>query len=73
LLSRSALLLVFVQIALGVGILMSFRNEVVTTLHVMFGAALLVVNTLLMYRAAYSASASKHVVANNMRTVEAGR
>ncbi|MBI2794084.1 MAG: COX15/CtaA family protein [Ignavibacteria bacterium] len=41
--------LVIAQIALGVLVLQTLRNEVVTTLHVMIGVALLAMNTVLMY------------------------
>jgi cytochrome c oxidase assembly protein subunit 15 len=41
--------LVVAQITLGVLVLQTFRNEIITTLHVMFGVALLAMNTLLMY------------------------
>jgi len=41
--------LVVVQIALGVGILWTFRGELVTTMHVMVGVALLVSNAVLMF------------------------
>lgn len=42
-------LLVIVQIALGAGILWTFRGELVTTMHVMIGVALLVSNSILMF------------------------
>lgn len=48
-LGRSVALLVVVQIALGAGILWTFRGELVTTLHVMIGVALLVSNSILMF------------------------
>lgn len=41
--------LVVVQIALGAGILWTFRGELVTTMHVMVGVALLVSNAVLMF------------------------
>lgn len=41
--------LVVVQIALGAGILWTFRGELVTTLHVMIGVALLVTNAIVMF------------------------
>jgi cytochrome c oxidase assembly protein subunit 15 len=41
--------LVVVQIALGAGILWTFRGELVTTMHVMVGVALLVSNSILMF------------------------
>ncbi len=44
-----AALLVAVQIALGAGILWTFRGELVTTLHVMIGVALLVTNAIVMF------------------------
>ena len=49
-----SLLLVFAQIGLGVAILLTFRNEIVTTMHVMTGAALLAVNTLLLYSTSHA-------------------
>ncbi|MBC8125449.1 MAG: COX15/CtaA family protein, partial [Candidatus Kapabacteria bacterium] len=42
-------LLVLVQIVLGAMILWSFRGELVTTLHVMTGVILLILNTITMY------------------------
>lgn len=53
-------LLVIVQIALGAGILWTFRGELVTTMHVMIGVALLVSNSILMFsiRRATSVAAS---------------
>lgn len=43
--------LVVVQILLGAGIVWTARGELVTTLHVMVGVALLVLNTITMYSA----------------------
>lgn len=45
----AAALLVFVQILLGAAILWTARGELVTTLHVMTGVALLVLNTITLY------------------------
>lgn len=42
-------ILVVVQMALGVFVLLTFRNEIITTMHVMTGVALLGMNTVLMY------------------------
>ncbi len=44
-----AAVLVFVQILLGAAILWTARGEVVTTLHVMTGVGLLVLNTITLY------------------------
>lgn len=44
-------ILVFVQILLGASILWTARGELVTTLHVMVGVALLALNTLVFYSA----------------------
>lgn len=44
-------LLVFVQIVLGASILWTARGELVTTLHVMVGVALLALNTIVFYSA----------------------
>jgi cytochrome c oxidase assembly protein subunit 15 len=46
-----SVLLVGVQIALGAGIVWTARGELVTTLHVMVGVMLLVLNTITMYTA----------------------
>lgn len=45
----AAALLVVVQIALGAGILWTFRGELVTTLHVMIGVLILVSNAVIMF------------------------
>lgn len=47
--SLLAVLLVLVQIVLGAMILWTFRGELVTTMHVMTGVALLVLNSVTMY------------------------
>lgn len=48
-LGMAAPVLVVIQIALGAGILWTFRGELVTTLHVMVGVLLLVSNSVLMF------------------------
>jgi len=44
-----AAILVLVQILLGAMILWTYRGEIVTTMHVMTGVALLLLNTITMY------------------------
>ena len=58
--------LVFVQILLGAAILWTARGELVTTLHVMTGVALLVLNTITLYISSGSRSPERiphHAVA----------
>jgi cytochrome c oxidase assembly protein subunit 15 len=48
-LGAAVALLVVLQIALGAGILWTFRGELVTTLHVMIGVVILVSNAVIMF------------------------
>ncbi|RPI68263.1 MAG: hypothetical protein EHM43_05380, partial [Ignavibacteriae bacterium] len=51
--------LVLVQIMLGASILWTARGEIVTTLHVMVGVALLALNTIVFYAANGGTSTAK--------------
>ena len=62
--------LVGVQIALGAGIVWTARGELVTTLHVMVGVVLLVLNTITMYTAFRSPVA--HTVHDSAHTLQTG-
>lgn len=54
--------LVLVQILLGASILWTARGEIVTTLHVMVGVALLALNTIVFYAANGGTSTAKETV-----------
>ena len=62
--SRVSALLVIVQILLGAGILWTARGELVTTLHVMVGVSILMLNGITMFtilRQPVSASSAEHL------------
>lgn len=65
-----SVVLVGVQIALGAGIVWTARGELVTTLHVMVGVMLLVLNTITMYTAFRSPVA--HTAHDSAHTLHAG-
>lgn len=65
-----SVVLVGVQIALGAGIVWTARGELVTTLHVMVGVMLLVLNTVTMFSAFRSPVA--HTAHNTAQTLQTG-
>lgn len=70
--ATAGLVIVFVQIYLGVQILLTARGELATTLHVMCGVVLLVLTTITMYNSYRLYAFARRVPSNVPQSVRGG-
>lgn len=71
--ANAGILLVVVQIVLGAGIVLSGRDEIITTLHVMVGVVLMAISNVMMFTAYRSQTAVSDAIAPRpSRPIHAG-